>query len=129
FLALDQAAAEDRYRLEPVHDLTPEKIFERRWALTLLDQVLTRLRDECAADDKAHLFDRLRGFLSSSSEHESYAEVAAELGTNEPATRQAVRRLRQRYRELMRAEIAQTVASPEEIDDEIRHLFTVFSLG
>jgi RNA polymerase sigma-70 factor (ECF subfamily) len=127
FLLLDQAAAEDRYRLEPVNDLTPEKIFERRWALTLLDQVLTRLRNECEADGKAGLFDQLRGFLSYTSDLQSYAEVAAQFGTSEPALRQAVRRLRQRYRELMRAEIAQTVSSPQEIDDEIRHLFTVFA--
>jgi RNA polymerase sigma factor (sigma-70 family) len=127
FLSLDQAAAEDRYRLEPVNDLTPENIFERRWALTLLDQVLTRLRDECAADGKAQLFDRLRGFLSNTSDPGSYAEVAAQLGTSEAAARQAVRRLRQRYRELMRAEIAQTVGSPQEIDEEIRHFFTVFA--
>jgi RNA polymerase sigma factor (sigma-70 family) len=110
FLSLDQAAAEDRYRLEPVNDLTPENIFERRWALTLLDQVLTRLRNECATDGKAELFDQLRGFLSNTSDPGSYAEVAAQIGTSEPAARQAVRRLRQRYRELMRAEIAQTVS-------------------
>jgi RNA polymerase sigma-70 factor (ECF subfamily) len=91
----------------------------------LLDQVLTRLRDECAAADKAELFDQLRGFLSNTSDPGSYAEVAARMGTSEPAARQAVRRLRQRYRELMRAEIAQTVSSPQEIDEEIRHLFTV----
>jgi RNA polymerase sigma factor (sigma-70 family) len=127
FLSLDQAAAEDRYRLEPVNDLNPENIFERRWALTLLDQVLTRLRDECEADGKAKLFDQLRGFLSNTSDPGSYAEVAAQLGTSETAARQAVRRLRQRYRELMRAEIAQTVGSPQEIDEEIRHLFTVFA--
>jgi len=127
FLSLDQAAAEDRYRLEPIDNLTPEKIFERRWALTLLDQVLTRLRAECVADGKAELFDALRGFLSENSDPGSYAKVAAQLGTNEPATRQAVRRLRQRYRELMRAEIAQTVGSPQEIDDEIQHLLSVFA--
>jgi RNA polymerase sigma-70 factor (ECF subfamily) len=127
FLSLDQAAAEDRYRLEPISDLTPEMVFERRWALTLLDQVLTQLRDECAADGKGKLFDALRGFLSENLDSGSYAEVAAQLGTNEPAARQAVRRLRQRYRELMRAEIAQTVSSPQEIDDEIQHLFSVFA--
>jgi RNA polymerase sigma-70 factor (ECF subfamily) len=127
FLSLDQTAAEDRYRLEPVNDLTPEKIFERRWALTLLDQVLTRLRDECVVDGNSKLFDQLRGFLSNTSDPGSYAEVAAQIGTSETAARQAVRRLRQRYRELMRAEIAQTVSSPQEIDDEIRHLFTVFA--
>jgi len=127
FLSLDQAAAEDRYRLEPVNDLTPEKIFERRWALTLLDQVLTRLRDECLADGKDSLFDRLRGFLSDTSDPGSYAEAAAKLGASEAAVRQAVRRLRQRYRELMRGEIAQTVSSPQEIDEEIQHLFTVFA--
>jgi DNA-directed RNA polymerase specialized sigma24 family protein len=127
FLSLDQATAEDRYGLEPISDLTPESIFERRWALTLLDQVLTRLRDECVADGKAKLFEQLRGFLSETSDSRSYAEIAAQIGTSEPTARQTVRRLRQRYRELMRAEIAQTVSSTQEIDEEIRHLFTVFA--
>jgi RNA polymerase sigma-70 factor (ECF subfamily) len=126
FLSLDLAAAENHYQLEPVNEVTPENVFERRWALTLLDQVLTRLREECAAGGKIQLFDQLRGFLSETSARGSYAEVAAQLGTSEPAARQAVRRLRQRYRELMRAEIARTVSNPEEIDEEIRHLFTVF---
>ena len=127
FLSLEQAVAEDRYLLEPICDLTPEKVFERRWALTLLDQVLTQLRDECVADGKGKLFDALRGFLSENSDPGSYAQVAAQFGTSEAAARQAVRRLRQRYRELMRAEIAHTVSDPQEIDDEIRHLFTVFA--
>lgn len=127
FLSLDQAAAEDRYRLEPISDSTPEKIFERRWALTLLDQVLTRLREECAAGGKAALFDQLRGFLADVSGPTSYAEVTSNTGLNEAAARQAVRRLRQRYRELMRAEIAHTVSSPQEIDEEIRHLFATFA--
>lgn len=114
-------------RLEPVNELTPEKVFERRWALTLLDHVLTRLRDECVADGNAQMFDQLRGFLSNTSDPAAFAEVAAQIGTSETAARQAVRRLRQRYRCLMRAEIAPTVSSPEEIDQEIQHLFTVFS--
>jgi RNA polymerase sigma-70 factor (ECF subfamily) len=126
FFSLDEVTAEERYRLEPTTDLTPEKIYERRWALTLLDQVLVSLRDEYVSSGKGRLFEQLRAFLSDAKGAISYAEAAATTGLSEAAARQAVHRLRQRYRELMRAEIAQTVSSPQEIDKEIHHLFAVF---
>ena len=129
FLSLDEVTAEERYRLEPTTDLTPEKIYERRWALALLDQVLNRLRDESVADGKGELFEQLRPFLSDAKGAMSYADAAARTSLSEAAARQAVHRLRRRYRELMRAEIAHTVSSPQEIDEEIRHLFAVFSQG
>ena len=126
FISLDEVSAEERYRLEPVTDLTPEKIYERRWALTLLDHVLVRLREEYIASGKGGLFEQLRVFLSDAKGVMSYAEAAAKTSLSEATVRQAVHRLRQRYRELMRAEIAHTVSSPQEIDEEIRHLFAVF---
>jgi RNA polymerase sigma-70 factor (ECF subfamily) len=126
FLSRDEAIAEERYRLEPATDLTPEKIYERRWALTLLDQVLQRLREEYVSAGKGELFDHLRTFLSDAKGAMSYAEAAAKTGISEAAARQAVHRLRQRYRESMRAEIAHTVSSPQEVEEELRHLFAVF---
>jgi RNA polymerase sigma-70 factor (ECF subfamily) len=125
-LSLDEAVAEERYQLEPATELTPEILYERRWTLTLLDQVLPRLRDEYAAAGKGELFDQLRMYLSDAKGALSYADAAARIGLNESAARQAVHRLRKRYRELIRAEIAQTVSDPQEIDDEIRHLFEIF---
>lgn len=123
-LSFDFDSAEGRFRLEPAHDQTPERIFERRWALTLLDQVLTRLRDEFAAAGKARSFDRLKAYLTGDAGSASYADVAAELATTEGAVKVAVHRLRRRYRKLLREAIAQTVADAAEIDDEIRELFT-----
>ena len=126
FISLDEATTEERYRLEPTTDLTPEKIYERRWALTLLDQVLNKLKDESGAAGKGELFEKLRPFLSDAKGVLSYAEAAARTDLSEATARQTVHRLRQRYRELMRTEIAHTVSSPHEIDAEIRHLFAVF---
>ncbi len=126
-ISLDETTAEERYRLEPATDLTPEKIYQQRWALTLLDQVLVRLREEHVAAGTGELFERLRVFLSDAKGAMSYAEAAAKTGLSEAAARQTVHRLRRRYRELLRAEIAHTVSSPQEIDEEIRHLFAVFS--
>ena len=125
-ISFDAATAEERYRLEPVDESTPEKIYERRWALALLDQVLIRLRDECVANGKGELFEQLRPWLSAARGAFSYEKISAKTGLSEAAARQAVHRLRQRYRELLRTEIAQTVSSPQEIDDEVRHLFSVF---
>lgn len=116
--------AENRYRLEPWHDLTPERLFERRWALTVLDQVLARLQAEHSAESKQSLFEKLKPFLTGGREAGGYAEAGAELGMTEGAVKTAVHRLRRRYRELLRDEIAQTVAGPEEIDEEIRYLLS-----
>ena len=122
-ISLDDPAAESRYALEPLSDLTPEKIYERRWALTLLDQALGRLGAEFAAAGRGPQFERLRGFLTTELGESRYAAVAAELGMTADAVGVAVHRLRHRYRELVREEIAHTVASPAEVEDEIRWLF------
>jgi RNA polymerase sigma factor (sigma-70 family) len=119
---LDTADAERRYRQEPADTLTPERLFDRHWALTVLEQVLARLRAEFVAEGKQAAFNVFQQFLSGSRPAVRYDEAAIELGTTPGALRVAVHRLRRRYRELLRAEIAQTVAGPDEIDDEIRHL-------
>jgi RNA polymerase sigma-70 factor (ECF subfamily) len=125
-LSLDAQEAEDRYRLEPVDRLDAERTYERRWALTLLEQALTRLRDETIAAGKADAFEALRDFVAGENDI-SCAEAAAQLGVTESAVKSAVHRLRQRYRELVREEIAHTLADTEEIDEEIRYLITVMS--
>jgi RNA polymerase sigma factor (sigma-70 family) len=122
-LSLDIAGAESRYSLEPADGLTAEKLFERRWAMTLLDLVLARLREEFAREDRECVFERLKDFLGGAAAEAPYSQAAADLGMTEAAVKMAVHRLRRQYRRLLRAQIAQTVASPEEIDDEIRHLF------
>jgi len=111
-----------RYSLELADTLTPERLFERQWALALLDQVLARLQKEMAAGGKAALFESMKGHLAGS-RGESYAATAARLGKSEGAVKVAVHRLRRRYRELLQEEIAHTVAGPEEIEEEIRYLF------
>jgi RNA polymerase sigma factor (sigma-70 family) len=125
-LSLDAQEAEDRYRLEPVERLDAEKIYERRWAMTLLEQAVNRLREELAAAGKAELFERLQSFVAGDREV-TCIEVATELGLSESAVKSAVHRLRQRYRELVREEIAHTVADPAEIDAEICYLIQVMS--
>jgi RNA polymerase sigma-70 factor (ECF subfamily) len=125
-LSLDVEEAERRYRLEPVDRMDPQRIFERRWATTLLERALTRLRDESVAAGKAGLFERLRDFVAGESEV-SCDEAAAGLGLTESAVKSAVHRLRRRYRELLREEIAHTLADPGEIELEIRYLITVMS--
>lgn len=121
-ISLDTTESENRYRAEPVDGMTPERAFERRWALTVLDQVMSRLEAEFVAGGKVELFGELKGFLSGDQDR-SYVEVAQRVALSEGALRVSVHRLRQRYRELLRCEIAQTVGTREEVDDEIRNLF------
>jgi RNA polymerase sigma-70 factor (ECF subfamily) len=116
--------AEQRYRLEPSHDLTPERIYERRWALTLLERAMERLRAESASPSH---FDRLRRFLTGDP-GASYRQVAEECGMNEGALKVAVHRLRRRFGDLLRDEIAQTVATPGEIKEELSYLMSAVSL-
>jgi RNA polymerase sigma-70 factor (ECF subfamily) len=124
-LSLDALSAESRYRLEPADELTPEKLFERRWAIAVLDEVLARLQAEfLALHGEQAAFNRLKQFLTAGQAPAGYSEVAATLGMTEGALKVAVHRLRRRYRQLLRDEIAQTVASPEEIDDEIHYLLS-----
>jgi len=119
--------AETRYGHEPVDNVTPEHSYERRWALTLLDGVLNRLRVEYEQEGKSHLFAGLHPCLVGERTAQPYAELAAKLGVSEGAVKSAVHRLRQRYRQLLRDEIAQTVAEPGEVDEELRHLFAVLA--
>ncbi len=128
FVSLDEETAESRYRLEPSAELSAEKIFERRWALTLLENVLEQLREEFVSEGKLELFEELKTFLSGGKDSGSYAQVAERLGISEGAVKVAVHRMRQRYRKLLRSEIAKTVDDPSEIDTELRHLFSVMSL-
>jgi RNA polymerase sigma factor (sigma-70 family) len=122
-LSLDLQAGESRYALEPAHADTAEKIYERRWALTLLEQTLAKLRAEFASRGKLDLFEHLKPYLGSDESTVPYRQIAAELGKTEGAVKVAVHRLRQRCRELLRAEIAQTVSGPHEVDEELRDLF------
>jgi RNA polymerase sigma-70 factor (ECF subfamily) len=126
-IPIDVGTAETSCGLDPADNLTAEKIFERRWALTLLEQVLRRLRAEYMHDDREELFEQLKPTLTEASRSVRYAEIATRLGTTEGAVKVAVHRLRQRYRELLRAEIADTVASSGEVEDEIRNLFAALA--
>src|SRR5438128_8522150 len=122
---LDELLARERADLEPADTLTADRIYERRWALTLLEQVLGRLESEYKSAGNTKLFDHLKELLSDEPGRQSQAEIAAELGMTENAVKQAFHRLRQRYRELLRGEIAQTVAVPGDVEDELRHFISV----
>ena len=124
-LSVDATTAEGRYLTEPVDHVTPENLYERRWAAALLERVLTRLREELSAAGKRELFDALKGFISDETSLKSYREVAIPLGMTEGAVRVTAHRLRERYRELLRLEVANTVAGPSEVDEELRHLIAV----
>jgi RNA polymerase sigma-70 factor (ECF subfamily) len=122
-LPLDFEAGERRYSLEPAHELTAEKIYEQRWALTLLNRVFTCLRDEFDNVGKQKEFNSLKVYLTGEAGTPSYQQAAADLGMTEGAVKVAVHRLRRRYRDLVREEIAQTVARQEDVDEELQHLF------
>jgi RNA polymerase sigma-70 factor (ECF subfamily) len=126
-ISLDDTEAEGRYRLEPADELTADRIYERRWALALLDQVMLGLRRECAADGREGWFDALKLFLHDEKSPVSQAEIGRRFGVSESAVKSAVHRLRARYRERLREEVANTVANPSEIDDELRYLLAVLS--
>ena len=124
-LSLDAVAAEARYHLEPADTTTPDRLFDRQWALTLLDRVLARLRSEFVATGKVETFDALKPALAGAAD--PYANIAAATGLSEGAVKVAIHRLRKRYRQILREEIAQTVSTPEEVDEEIRALFAALS--
>ncbi len=124
-IPLGELYAEDRIEFEPADPMTPEMIYERRWALTVLERVLSRLKDEYHAADNAALFDSLKELLPDEPGSLSQAEIAARLGMTENAVRQAFYRFRQRYQAILREEIANTVATPGDIEDELRHLIAV----
>jgi RNA polymerase sigma factor (sigma-70 family) len=120
-LPLDLAAAEERYRREPRLELSPERLFDRRWALTVLDRVLAAVRAELPPAGR-ETFDVLRTFLVAPDEEDSYAEAASRLALSPGAVRVAVHRLRRRYRARLREEIAATVDDPAQVDEEIGYL-------
>jgi RNA polymerase sigma factor (sigma-70 family) len=121
-LAIPFQEVEQMWNSQPQSDETPEKIFEREWALTLLSRVTTSLRESFERDGRAADFERLKQFLPGDGSHLSYADAARQLGVSEGAAKVAVHRLRRRYREALHAEIAYTVEDPREVDSEIRYL-------
>jgi RNA polymerase sigma-70 factor (ECF subfamily) len=121
-IPLDLHDAESRYEMHPVHELTPDKLFERQWAVTVLELAMRDLERYAAATGKHQLFQRLKEFLAGD-QPEGYANAARDLGIEEGAARVIVHRFRRRYADLIRQQISQTVQAPEQVDDEIRHLF------
>ena len=126
-LSLDWQDAEARYQIEPADNLSPDKLYDRAWAVTLLEKVLGRLQDEHATEDQARLFGQLRGFLMVGTNAIPYPEAAARLNLSEGAARVAVHRLRRRYRELLRDQISQTLAEPAQVAEEMKTLFSAFA--
>ena len=126
-LSMDIESAEFRYALEPADEDTPERLFERKWAEALLDRVMSRLKEEQVRAGKQKHFEQLKVFLTGRSASISYASAARQLGVSEGTAMVAAHRLRRRYRDILKSEIAQTVADPDEIDDEIRRLIDCLS--
>jgi RNA polymerase sigma factor (sigma-70 family) len=124
-ISLDDLLARERADQEPAHKLSADRIYERRWALTLLEQVLVRLAAEYEAAGKLPLFDRLKELLAGESGQPSQAKIAAEMQMTENAVKQAFHRFRYRYRQLLHEEIAHTVAAPDDVEDELRHFMAV----
>jgi RNA polymerase sigma-70 factor (ECF subfamily) len=126
-LPFDGQKAEDRYRLEAADHLTPDKLFDRAWVANLLQAAQRSLEEECRLEGKQGLFDELKECLAGDTGHETYAEIGARLGMTEGAVKVAVHRLRRRCRELLREQIAQTVAHGKDLEEEVRDLMAVFS--
>jgi RNA polymerase sigma factor (sigma-70 family) len=124
-ISLEELRADERFDMEPSDPMTAETIYERRWALTVLENVLSRLKDEYSVAGNAALFDSLKELLPDEPGSPSQAEIGARMGMTENALRQAFYRFRQRYQSLLREEIAHTVATPGDIEDELRHLIAV----
>lgn len=122
-LSFDLSSAAGRYAVEPADSFTPERLFLRRWALTLLDQVIDLLRQEWTNNGRGALFEALKAALLGDHAALSYAEVGTAVGMSEDAVKKSAQRLRQRYREILREQIAATVDGPGSVDDEIRELF------
>ena len=127
FISWEPAQAEEQFLREPVDIESPDRLFDRRWALTLLERGMSRLHEECVAAGNAQRFAQLEGFVSGEKGVESYAEAAARTGLTPGAVKSAIFRLRQRYHELIREEVSQTVAQPREIEEELHYLLRLFS--
>ena len=125
-LSIDAELAEERYKLEPVDRLSPEKLFERRWALTLLEHVLDELKAEYVRQNKAEVFEALSGFLTGNSTSATYADAAGPIGLSDNAAKMAVHRLRKRFKNLLHRHIAATVESPEDVAEEIAWMMSAF---
>jgi RNA polymerase sigma factor (sigma-70 family) len=126
-MRIDFHDAESHCQFQPSQNVTPEIIFQRRWAAALLEQSLARLRRYYAADEKSALFDQIKHTLTEGRGNLAYADLGAALGISEAAVKMAVRRLRQSYREAIRAEIAATVANPSEVEDELREVLRAYT--
>jgi hypothetical protein len=124
-IPLEELRGREEIHMEPADPMTAEMIYERRWALTVLERVLSRLKDEYREAGNAALFNSLKELLPAEPGSPSHAEIAERLGMTENAVRQAFYRFRQRYQALLREEIANTVATPGDIEDELRHLIAV----
>jgi RNA polymerase sigma-70 factor (ECF subfamily) len=125
FISLDWVSAEERYKIEPVEEADPVRAYEQEWAATLLDLVLNRLRNEFGAEGRVGLFDDLQAHLWGEAETIPYPQLAEKFGLSAGNVKTIAHRLRERYRELLREEISQTVAKPGEVDDEIRYLMRI----
>jgi len=125
-VSIDQELAESRFASEPAHNLQPDVLFDRQWAMTLLEQTMSQLHDEYVTTGRARLIELLQGCLARDESALPYAEIAARLNLTAAAVKMAVQRLRARYREILREQIANTVSAPEEIEEELRHLFLTF---
>jgi RNA polymerase sigma-70 factor (ECF subfamily) len=124
-ISLDDVDAENRYKMEPASELSPEKIFERNWFLTLFEQALARLREEQAAAGRAELFDQLKLFVVEDAEPGDYNQAASRVNMTPNAVAVTVHRWRERYKRLVHEEVVRTVADPAEIEDELRRFFAV----
>jgi DNA-directed RNA polymerase specialized sigma24 family protein len=125
-VSIDQELAESRFTADPVHHLQPDLLYDRQWAMTLLERTMRQLQEEYVGSGRAQLFEYLQNCLAHEESALPYAEIAARLKLTEAAVKMAVHRLRARYREILRQEIAHTVSTPEEVEDEIRQLFSSF---
>lgn len=128
-ISIDEEDGENRYKLEPPDNTTADVLYDRRWALTLLEQVLVRLKKEYEDSGKGDLFKAIEPVLTGAEKMLPYSEIGKKLGMSEGAIKVAVHRLRQRYGELLREEIANTVSGPEEVEEELRNLFEAFRNG
>jgi RNA polymerase sigma-70 factor (ECF subfamily) len=126
-VSFDELQVEGRYQREPQSALSPESLYDKEWATSLLDRVMTTLRTEYAVLSKAPLFDLLRGIVWGGKQGGGYEAIARQAGLTEGALKVAVHRMRNRLKECLRQEVAQTVATPGEVDDELRHLLAVLS--
>ena len=127
FVPIDVTGAEERFSRDLRFHDTPEKVFDRQWALTLVSQACDQLQNSLVREGKGALFHHLRAFLPGGSDPPSYANLAAELKTTESSVKVSIYRLRRRYRELLRANVSHTLANPKDIDDAIRFLLSALS--